>query len=99
MLVKMTSTFCFGARSTINILRSKLYHWAVVAVLILGFISVAMDLNFCQWKINADEDLCLGINGYPPLAVDVSLFIAAAVVLYSWGGVFNYQAGGDNLGF
>lgn len=41
---------------------------------------------------NAGEDLCLGVNGFPPLAVDLCLFSAAAVVLFSWGGVLKYQA-------
>eukprot|EP00435_Cladocopium_sp_Y103_P070645 s1179_g35.t1 len=73
---------------------SRLYHWFILLFLLLGVITLAMDLSFCHLKANEAEKLCIGLeayNQYPPLAADLALFLAAAVVLFSWGGVLKYK--------
>ena len=81
-------------KSSCKKLISRLYHWALLLLLLFQLVLNLHALSMCHATANTlSEDLydqCTSV-WWPPMALNTGMLIGVILVLMSWGGIFKYQ--------
>ena len=80
-------------KSSCKKLISRLYHWALLLILLFQLVLNLQALGLCHANATLSEDQyeqCTSV-WWPPMALNTGMSIGVILVLMSWGGIFKYQ--------
>ena len=81
-------------KSACKKLISRLYHWALLLLLLFQLVLNLHALSMCHANANTlsedPYDQCTSV-WWPPMALNTGMLIGVILVLMSWGGIFKYQ--------